>query len=380
MEKRGQFFLIAALVIVGIVVGLSVVYNYAKFPEEDSTVYDLSKEIKFEGAQVMTSGVLENVPPEQILDRLKVIMGYYVNASTNTDFLVIYGNETDLTIIFYNNTDQGLICVDLGGGSCEGNDHIAATQEQHKSRGETSNIITLTLPDGAVYTFELKEGQVFYAILQKESFDDVFVSGTEPSEGTPAGGTIGGEGNLCPNGHIRNDDGTCGVEINNVIEDGDIVSALTSASGYVRNNTNQEIKVGNIVGKTYKGYIEWNLSDIPENVSIENIKIRIYANGVVEGSKIKIYSLKNARPLTSPNNQLFNEMKESNKYGSYSINSGKNEVDITKKESTEDINNLLSLNEKWFAIGLGVDEESNIININSEESNNPPVLIFTYTF
>ena len=56
MDKRGQFFLIAAVVIIGLIIGLSVVYNSVKAPKEDSQVYDLSKEIDYESAQVIDHG------------------------------------------------------------------------------------------------------------------------------------------------------------------------------------------------------------------------------------------------------------------------------------------------------------------------------------
>ena len=53
MHKRGQFFLIAALVVVGILVGLSIAYTTVRTPREETQIYDLSEEIYYEGAQVI---------------------------------------------------------------------------------------------------------------------------------------------------------------------------------------------------------------------------------------------------------------------------------------------------------------------------------------
>ena len=44
MNKRGQFFLIAAVVVIAILVGLAALYSVADTPQEDSVVFDLSKE------------------------------------------------------------------------------------------------------------------------------------------------------------------------------------------------------------------------------------------------------------------------------------------------------------------------------------------------
>src|SRR3989344_2736787 len=58
MNKRGQFFLIAAVVIAGILIGLGAVYVSLSSQKEDRIVYDLTKEISYEASRVIDKGEL----------------------------------------------------------------------------------------------------------------------------------------------------------------------------------------------------------------------------------------------------------------------------------------------------------------------------------
>jgi len=66
MVKKGQVFLIAALVIVSILIGLGAIYNTVNVSAEDIQIYDLSDEISFEASQVLDSGVFHGTDKGKI--------------------------------------------------------------------------------------------------------------------------------------------------------------------------------------------------------------------------------------------------------------------------------------------------------------------------
>ena len=59
-QKRGQFYLVAAIVIISLIVGFSVVSNYAT-NKEVVKLYDLKEELGIESANVLKYGTYQSV-------------------------------------------------------------------------------------------------------------------------------------------------------------------------------------------------------------------------------------------------------------------------------------------------------------------------------
>ncbi|MBI5804347.1 hypothetical protein HY450_03825 [Candidatus Pacearchaeota archaeon] len=180
--KRGQFYLVAALVIIGILATLTTVYNVAKTQREDLTVYDLSTEINYEAAQVIDNGIFTATSDEQIGGNVENLTDFYAEANPTSDLLVIYGNESELTIIFYNNTKIGSVGISFGGVPID-----LEIEELRKLKGriprDRSGRVQVELNEGIRYTFELNAGQVFFIVLKKEKDEGRYVSlPDEPEE------------------------------------------------------------------------------------------------------------------------------------------------------------------------------------------------------
>ena len=180
MKRRGQFYLIAALVIIAVITGLATIYNYAKVTEEDTTVYDLTSEIDYEASQVIDRGLFSNATAN-ISFQLENLTDYYARTNTGSDFLIIFGNSSLLTILLYNSSSTGSIGVSLG------NTNIAITQSTVEGKSSVTislgsqRQITIILPPGVEYTFTLGEGQMFYLVLRKEEGGESYVSGSDKS-------------------------------------------------------------------------------------------------------------------------------------------------------------------------------------------------------
>lgn len=181
MQKRGQFYLIAALVIVGIIAGLAGVYNFAKVSENNAIVYDLTSEIDYEASQVIDNGIFFNETSQNLSIQLENLTDYYSSANLGSDLLVIYGNETMLAFVFYNNSETGSIGVVFGDTT------ISFTQSEttkYKSSSfyEPGDSITIILPPGVEYNFKLSQGQIFFIVLRKEFEGQSFVSASDKSQ------------------------------------------------------------------------------------------------------------------------------------------------------------------------------------------------------
>jgi len=71
VKKRGQVFLIAALITIAVLAGLVTIYNRASSSVEDVTVFDLSEEIILEASQVIDSGIFNTISDTQISKNLE---------------------------------------------------------------------------------------------------------------------------------------------------------------------------------------------------------------------------------------------------------------------------------------------------------------------
>jgi|SRR3989344_2312471 len=179
MQKRAQFFLIAALVIVGIMFGLATIYNTAQTSEEDTTVYDLSDEINFESSQVIDNGIFNGgSKQEEILKHIENLTDFYSAENSRSDLIIIYGDEHKLTVIFYNQTKTGSIGINIGGDVS-----LIQTAQPQKFKNETINyppllnLVSVELGFGIPYEFSLRPGQIFYLIIKKENSNERYVSG-----------------------------------------------------------------------------------------------------------------------------------------------------------------------------------------------------------
>lgn len=180
MNKRGQFFLLAAVIIVSILFGLSAIYTSVETPSQDPSVYYLTKEIKYESGAVIDSGIFNALTEQQVKNNLENLTDYYASSNPGTDLIILYGNQTQMIAFFYTTQDTGNIGVQLGGGPSTGYN----TTETRKYN--TTFIIpsgdqevTVVIDQDVRYTFKVKPGQMFFIILKKERQGEQFVAASK---------------------------------------------------------------------------------------------------------------------------------------------------------------------------------------------------------
>lgn len=183
MNKRGQFFLVAAIAIIGVVYGLSAVYTSIETPDTDPLVYDLTKEIKYEANTVIDSGVFNAETDGKMESNIQNLTDYYGSTNLGSDLILIYGNRSNMTALFYTTQDTGSIGVDFGTGQ------ISHTVDQTRKFGNTFKIppeddaVTIILDENQNeeirYSFDVKPGEMFFIVLKKEKQGEQFVAATK---------------------------------------------------------------------------------------------------------------------------------------------------------------------------------------------------------
>ena len=170
MNKRGQIFIIAALIIVGIILGISAVSISTRFEKEDVKVFDLSEEIDLEGKRVVDHGIFTG---GDISEKIINLTEFYVR-TTDSEIIILYGTK-------------GRLC-EIRAKKIEHSSSVAGS----RTGGATDIDITKECkPGGDIYTldrenlrFELGENQNFYNVIISEEEEGTTVAvGRKPGFG-----------------------------------------------------------------------------------------------------------------------------------------------------------------------------------------------------
>ncbi len=166
MEKRGQFYLIAAIVIIIAIVGIITLRNSVKEEEGDRRVYDLGEELEGETGYVYDYGTYNNENTQKLIGNWSDT--YYEYGEEGESWIFVYGNKNNLTALKFSKDNSGKIGIITGGRKIS-----LETMSKIKQKGEIENIgegeVDLVFGDFS-YPFELKEGENFFFVISSEKY------------------------------------------------------------------------------------------------------------------------------------------------------------------------------------------------------------------
>jgi len=168
MNKRGQVFLMTALIITGIMISLVRVSNQGTVRDKPEAFFDLADEIGFETKKVLDYGVIKSV--NNVGELASELLEKYVDNIGNEDVAFIYGDSQEVYAYYYDS-------VEVVAVSTLGNQFIPlriANGRQIQVRGSSSDA-TIKINE-IDYTFSLKPGQNFYFVLIREDGGEKFVT------------------------------------------------------------------------------------------------------------------------------------------------------------------------------------------------------------
>jgi len=102
MNKRAQFFLLAAVIISVVVISFGFSENWAKVNEEPDSFYDFSYEVQRETGEVLDYEIYTNFVPGADLDSFVALFAEKIKDSNpDADFLFVYGDEDGMKVSNY---------------------------------------------------------------------------------------------------------------------------------------------------------------------------------------------------------------------------------------------------------------------------------------
>jgi hypothetical protein len=164
-KKKGQFYIIAAIVIISVLVGL-VSVSYFREEKPSTKVYDLGNELKIETAHVIDFGIYDKENTEMLIENWSENFYRYSGGAIDS-WVFVYGNQNNITAMTFNKSSTGSIGLNIGGRTVYvGSEGV----EKHKvtvPRNQSSNQVVIVI-DSQEYPFELQEGQNFYFVIKSQ--------------------------------------------------------------------------------------------------------------------------------------------------------------------------------------------------------------------
>jgi len=92
-DKRGQFYLIAAVIIVGLVIGFAALRNRVMEERGFTKVYDLGDELNIETANVYDYGIFDETRnPDELIQSWREKYSVYAQGKIAGTWILIYGD------------------------------------------------------------------------------------------------------------------------------------------------------------------------------------------------------------------------------------------------------------------------------------------------
>lgn len=175
-DNRGQFFLIAAVIIIAVIVSIVTITNYTH-KKEVVRLYDLGEELGIESQQVLDYGTYSELDEEEMTELIENFIENYVSyIEEDKNIYFVFGNKNRINVIGYQDIipEEVRVCLNLEDlDSCKNYLLIGETEEYTKPAGEIDKIKVII--GGIEYEFSLKEGENFYFVIWQEIGGDKYV-------------------------------------------------------------------------------------------------------------------------------------------------------------------------------------------------------------
>jgi len=172
MNKKGQFYLLAAIIIISLIIGFSTVSNYVK-KTSPAKLYDLGEELGIESVEVIEYGVYNQLG-EGISNLTIHFTGIYTSfVGEGKEMYFIVGDIDDVYLYTYKDITGGIVTIDVG----EGHSKLEITNKELTKENITpapgEDIVVMI--KGIEYNFKLKPGEIFYFIIVQQIDGETYV-------------------------------------------------------------------------------------------------------------------------------------------------------------------------------------------------------------
>jgi hypothetical protein len=174
-NKKGQFFIIAAIIIVLIIAGIASIKTYAIVSPEPRAIQDLGSELQEETSRIVDYGIYnkdtENL--NEILDNFTdtEFAPYFLQKTSETGIVFVYGNQTSLEAVEYKEQSTGVLSATIGTGVTN---WAPVTTFARRVNVSTSEPIKVNILN-KTFNFDLQNNEMFYFVIIQEKDGETYI-------------------------------------------------------------------------------------------------------------------------------------------------------------------------------------------------------------
>ena len=164
-NKKGQMFLVAAVIIVGLIFGASRTLNYVSAGSDQESFYDLTEELDFEIKEVLDYGIL-NDPANTETIALDLLDRYTENIVKEEVIFVFRNTAGEVNAIHYDSAQLlNLVTINVNGNPISiPIQYVYSNILTSAEVARPSNEMVEVRINEVVYNFRLRQGQGFYFV------------------------------------------------------------------------------------------------------------------------------------------------------------------------------------------------------------------------
>lgn len=174
-DKKAQFYLLAAILIIVAVSGIIGMKNYAVVKQEPTRLHDLGSELKEESLRIVDYGIFNK--PEKIDDFINISFPqYFLKSAPDTDIAFVYGDKTDIKIATYVKETPGHVFANIGGLEIPWQASVFNNVKRIENplSANVNDAVTIEVL-GKDYDFTVRDNEMFYFIIVQEKEGERYV-------------------------------------------------------------------------------------------------------------------------------------------------------------------------------------------------------------
>jgi hypothetical protein len=168
-RKKGQFYLMAAIIIIALLSGLTFVFNYSSSKVQGSQSFHIREELSIEGEKALDYALKNSLNPKALMENFTKT---YSNYSDADELYFIFGNKSLVAVAGYAKNSGKIFFFDKGNG----NEQLNLVQGQYSSWNFSNPNETVSITaNGIEYPFMLSNGENFYFVVLKNVEDERYI-------------------------------------------------------------------------------------------------------------------------------------------------------------------------------------------------------------
>jgi hypothetical protein len=173
-NKRGQFYIIGAILIVVVLTGITSLSTYAITKSKPRTIESMGKELKEEGYRIIDYAIIQNEEPYLDLETFLTdkYPDYFLKKTDNTSIIFVYGDKTNLYATKYDTVSVGSVRASITSPAPTWG---MVTSVVYKTPLDSSSGAVKIELLGETYNINLNNNEMFYFIIMQEKEGERYI-------------------------------------------------------------------------------------------------------------------------------------------------------------------------------------------------------------